>query len=170
MKKGKKKKVIQKKIIPTKSGSLRSYASYVKNSKNKIDSNLIGSTFDAKRPVFDDNGKRIKGKFKIIKHKVTKITVQRNIKKMNDLQGSKTEEEIIKSYMKKKGFKKIRITTKSTNYQVRRALKNQKIYLEAKARFIVAKNKKEGNKITLKKAREEILKRARKYECVGGSW
>lgn len=160
MKKGK-----NKKSVSTKSGKLRSYSSYVRNATMKIDTKLIGTTFKAKRPDPDNYGKYIDTDIKI-----TKARIKRNILVLNKLQGSQTESKLKRSYMKEKGFKKIRITSKSSNKDIRRALKNQKIYNEAKARFTVEKQKKLGNKITLKKAREQILKRTKKYEGVGGSW
>ena len=68
---------------------------------------------------------------------------------MNDLQGEyygkdSNSNAIVRKYMKSKNWKKVRITSNSNKKEIRKALSNQKIYLEGKARASVAKAKKAG--------------------------
>ena len=72
--------------------------------------------------------------------------------------------------MKSKNWKKVKITSNSNKKQIRKALSNQKIYLEAQARGAVAYYKSRGIKLTLKDARENLADRKQEYEGVGASW
>lgn len=144
---------------PTKSGRLRSYRSYVKNAKAKLNPDNIGMTFLREN---DDGSKQ-----EVL---ITKELLKKHISDMNRLQGKRTEKKFIKDFMKSKNYKKITITKNSTNSDVRTAFKNQKIYVEARARYMVHKEKKKGNKMTLKHARRLAKKTQEEYEGVGGSW
>jgi hypothetical protein len=149
---------------PTKAGKLRSYGSYVSNARMKINRDNIGSKFAGKRidPITNKE-------YEIVVLN-TKQMQKKQIKDMNKLQGGEAKNKNIRSYMKKKNWKYVRIGEKSSYSQVRRALKNQKIYLEGKVRAEWISHKKSGGKRTLKDFRTIQDARRQEYEGVGGSW
>ena len=145
--------------MASKYGKVRSYHSFVGNAWIKLQPEFIGQTSVKKLP---DGTK--------LETYVSKDLHKSHIKSMNRLQGKQTEKKFIKDYMKSKGWEKVRITSKASKSQVRKAFKNQKIYNEAKARLLVHDAKKKGNKMTLKDARDLVRDMGEKYEGVGGSW
>jgi len=145
--------------MATKSGKLRSYASYVKNAKMKINRDNIGSTFVR---TLDDGSKQ--------NVTITKSMIKKQISDLNKLQGSGTTNQFKKDFLKSKNWQKIRITSKSSNQDIRKALKNQKLYTESKARYRVEQARKQGKKMTLKYARAQVKKANEEFEGVGGSW
>jgi hypothetical protein len=142
---------------PTKAGRLRSYHSYVRNAHQKI--HAQGATIISKN---DDGSEK--------RTLVTKQLVKKHLKDMNKLQGGSSQKKDIREYMKKKNWKKVTINKNSSKADVRRALKNRKIYNEAKARSHWNSLKKAGSKKTLKQVRLEQDERNKEYEGVGGSW
>ena len=158
-------------------GKINSRTSYVSNISMKINRDNIGSTFQHKEVIYkqDKDGKKVFDRIEITDFKNTKETVKEQLEKMNDLQGEyygkdSNSNAIVRKYMKSKNWKKVRITSNSNKKEIRKALSNQKIYLEGKARASVAKAKKAGRKLTLKQARLDLAQRAQEYEGVGGSW
>jgi hypothetical protein len=145
--------------MSTKSGKLRSYNSFASNAWLNLQPEFIGREMGRKH---QDGTKTT-----VI---VTKEMHKNHIKSMNRLQGKQSESKFVKTYLKSKGWKKVNINSKSSKSDVRRALKNQKIYHESKARLMVHSAKKKGHKMTLKYARQQIDGILEKYEGVGGSW
>jgi len=145
--------------MPSKAGKLRSYHSYVSNATAKVSKNNIGMTFVT---VLDDGTRK--------ETLITKQIHKKHISDMNKLQGGASQKKDIRSYMKSKNWKKVNITHNSTNKDIRKALKNRKIYNEAKARSHWKSLKKAGSKKTLKQVRKEQFARNQEYEGVGGSW
>ena len=165
----------------TRKGKISSYKSYVKNISMKINLDNIGTTFQHKEVIYkkDKEGKKVFDRIKITPFKNTEKTVKEELKQMNKLQGdtsrkkvstNSTSNKAVREYMKSKNWKKVKITSNSNKKQIRTALKNQKIYLEAQARGAVAYYKSRGIKLTLKDARQNLADRKQEYEGVGGSW
>jgi hypothetical protein len=102
--------------------------------------------------------------------KITKTIYKEHLKNMNRLQGKSSESKFVKSYLKSKNWHKVNIKENSSRNDIRKALKNQKIYNESKARYMVYTAKKKGSKMTLKFARQQVNGMLEKYEGVGGSW
>jgi hypothetical protein len=145
--------------MASKSGKLRSYNSFANNAWVKLQPEMVGHSFAKKQ----ENGS-------VVITEVTKELHKNHIKSMNRLQGKQSESKFIKKYLKSKGWEKVKITSKSSKKEVRKALKNQKIYQESKARLMVHEAKKKGHKMTLKHARGLASGILEKYEGVGGSW
>jgi hypothetical protein len=143
----------------SKKGKLRSYHSFVNNAHLKLNSSFIGMTMHVKN--IDGSESDIK---------ITKTIYKEHLKNMNRLQGKSSESKFVKSYLKSKNWHKVNIKENSSRNDIRKALKNQKIYNESKARYMVYTAKKKGSKMTLKFARQQVNGMLEKYEGVGGSW
>lgn len=143
----------------SKSGKLRSYHSFVSNAHLKLNSSFIGMTMHVKNS--DGSESDIK---------ITKTIHKEHMRDMNRLQGTSAESKYVKNYLKSKKWTKVKIKEGSPRKDIRRALKNQKIYNEAKARYMVNTAKLKGSKMSLKFARIQINGMLEQYEGIGGSW